>query len=290
VDRGRPHVHEQLRFTRKISRSVERALAAEAIELKQQVDFFGARKQRSGRVQLGTLGPSRESLIAENSVGRDIDNRLVDRTHLSFQHQIEQPLPAATRRDTLGKVGVLAGLFERSAQLGLGRTGRVAKRSRRTDRQRCSPPQIRIADAQPGFRKTLAEFLHQNRKLAPVEFGLVGPAVHEYDDFVPPRLTRHDHVADAEAIADQVCDLRTQGVRCTFVRLTPEAAFDLVQRRGVDQDQPHRAALLEVHRDIGQRFPETRDPVHSEQISGLRFQYEPLAHASPIGILARHPE
>jgi hypothetical protein len=243
VDRRRPDVQEELRFAREIPRAVDPALPAQAVELKQEVLLLGAGEERRRGMQLGALGPARQGLVAVDGVRRDVDDGLVDRSHLPFQNQVEEALAPAALGDPFAELGVVARLLERLAQLGLGAEGRVAQGRGRSDGQRRVLSHVGIADAVASPVNAARKLARQTGKLPPVEIQLVGLAKDEYEDLVSTRLTRDDHVADAEAIADQVRRQRSQRTHGALVGLAAEAALDLGQRRSVNRDQPQGAVL-----------------------------------------------
>ena len=147
------------------------------------------------------------------------------------------------------ELGLLARLVQRCAHLGLAQDGRVAQCGPGPHAQRRRLLEVRVADSHAPPVEAVDERSSQRRQLALVELDLVRFAEQQYHDLVSPGLAGHDQVVDAELIADQLMDERSQILDRAPVGFTAVLPLDHPQARGIDEYDAKRALQGELCSD-----------------------------------------
>jgi hypothetical protein len=258
VNGGGAHVQEQLGLGRKADRAVDPALAAQAVELEDQRVLLRRGEEGVRRVELGPGGSPGQGLVAEHGLGRDVDDRLVDRGHLLRHHHAEKALAPLPRLAPGGELGVAAGLLERPPDLGLGAEVGVAQGGGEADAQDRNPSEVRVHDSLSAPLDGALERADQARDLGAIELPVPLVAEQHDHDLVPARLSAQDQLVAVEHLVGGVADQSAERVRGARVGVVTVGALDLRQRGGVEQHHSQGSLAVEALHDGRNGLAEAR--------------------------------
>ena len=263
------------------------AAAAQAVELEDEVLLAGGREERQRGVQLGSVGATRQGLVAEDRARLHVDDGLVDRVDPALQHHLEDLLAPAAGGDHGVELGLVAGLAHGRDHLGLGADRRVAQRGARPEAQRGVLLQVGVADAHAAPPQAVHQLAPDLRKLDLVELGLARFPEEQYQDLVAAGLPGDDQVVDTEALTHQVVDQGREVLHGAPVGLAAVLALDHHQARRVHQDDAQRPLQREMCGDTRARLSQGGKAA----LGGADFpeggSLGPLRHALPSA--ARKP-
>ena len=171
---------------------------------KTKASSSAAGEERVRRVELGSGGSPRQGLVAEDGPGGDVDDRLVDRGHLSRHHHAEKALAPLPQLAPGGELGIATGLVERIAELGLRTEVGIAQRGREPDAQDRDLAEVRIHDTLTALLDGPLEGAKHAGKLRAIELAVALVAKQQDHDLVTPGLSAHDQLVAVEHLVGGV--------------------------------------------------------------------------------------